>query len=1156
MTLPPPANELQRLAALRSYGILDTSPEDKYDDIAVLAAEICGTPISAITLLDETRQWFKSKVGLNLTETSREIAFCNYTLDSAAFLMVADATKDERFANNPLVTGETGVRFYAGSPLITPTGETLGTLCVLDHVPRNLNEKQINALQVLSRNVMEKMELRRQVEEQKRMTELLQAAQQIAAMGSWEQDLLTNRLTWSTETCHLFGIEPADFGGTLAAFLEFVLPEDRPSLEAMEFINASLLEVLEVEYRICRPDGQIRWLAERGKLVCDESGKPARRLGMVMDITERKRADEALRTSEDRFRSFMAHNPAAAWIVDEEGVFRYVSPGYYRMFGVGDTDITNRKITEFYEPRLAKAYLANNLIVHRDKKTIESLEPGINNEGQPGEFLVIKFPILRAEGKTWVGGVALDVTDRKRAERERDRLFNLSEDLLVVANFNGRFDQLNPAWTKCLGWSLEELTSEESINFVLAEDRGITLVMHQGLKDGRPLMDFENRYRCKDGSFRWLSWRCHSLPELGQFFGIARDVTERKVAGEDLRKSEERYRAFFDKSPLGIATGGSIFKTVNQRYCDIVGYSREEVMQMHFSDFTHPEDVNSDTDQIKRLLAGEIRHYTLEKRFIRKDCAVVWVSLTVVALWNSQEEPAICMAVVEDITERKLSRDRLIEQAALLDSAHEAILVKDLQDHIIYWNKGAERTYGWTAEDALGKKAADLLRQDEAAYHNAHTVLMEKGQFNGETLMHTREGRPLMIETRCTLVRDEQGTPKSILALNNDITDKKKLEAQFLRAQRMDSIGTLAGGIAHDLNNMLAPIMMSLEILKMKFPDQETSSLLDTLQNSAQRGANLVKQVLSFARGVEGQRVVVNPLRLMDEIQKFAQDTFPKSIVFNLKTQKDLWNVIGDSTQIHQVFLNLCVNARDAMSDGGRLDVSLENVVFDATYAAMNPDIRPGRYILVEMADTGSGIPQPIRDKIFEPFFTTKEFGKGTGLGLSTSMAIVKSHGGFIQLYSEVGSGTKFLVYLPADTSDAMAAETALEQTRLPAGRGEWILVVDDEESIRQTVQVTLERFGYRIILASHGAEAVALYASRRREIAAVLTDMNMPIMDGASCIIALRGINPDIKIIGSSGLSSQAGVAKAIGAGLQYYMAKPYTAEALLKKLREVLAA
>lgn len=500
--------------------------------------------------------------------------------------------------------------------------------------------------------------------------------------------------------------------------------------------------------------------------------------------------------------------------------------------------------------------------------------------------------------------------------------------------------------------------------------------------------------------------------------------------------------------------------------------------------------------------------------------------------------------------ERQKSDNLLREQAALLDAAHDAIVVQDLEDQVLYWNKGAERLFGWAPSEVIGRKASSFLWSNLTEGKDAVQKVREDGSWEGELRKLSKKGEVILVQASLTLVRDSDGRPTSVLAIHSDLTEKKKLEAQFLRAQRMESIGTLAGGIAHDLNNVLTPILMSAEILKENAKNEEDQELAETLLACAQRGANLVSQVLSFARGVQGQRVPVNIGHLIRDLARVMQETFPKSIKIESRESANLWNVMGDATQIHQVILNLCVNARDAMPNGGKLAITSNGITLDETYVSMNLNARTGSYVVIKVEDSGTGIPPEVQERIFEPFFTTKETGKGTGLGLSTTAAIVKSHNGFINVYSEVGKGTTFQVYFPADTSKEAPEEQPMEQSRLPRGRGELILVVDDEEGIRKVAKSTLEWFGYRVLVAEHGAEAIAIYAQNISTIAVVLTDMAMPIMDGPTMIIALKSINPRVRIVGSSGLNSNGGSV----AGVEHFIPKPYTAEAMLRAIRDIL--
>jgi PAS domain S-box-containing protein len=509
------------------------------------------------------------------------------------------------------------------------------------------------------------------------------------------------------------------------------------------------------------------------------------------------------------------------------------------------------------------------------------------------------------------------------------------------------------------------------------------------------------------------------------------------------------------------------------------------------------------------------------------------------------------------IAERKKAEKRIQEQAALLDKAQDAISVVDLHDRILYWNRSAERLYGWTTEDAVGRKAGELLfRGPSAQLAEALAAVQDKGEWTGELQQVTRAGAKITVESRWTLVRDDEGRPTSRLVVNTNVTEKKKIEAQFLRAQRMESIGTLAGGIAHDLNNVLAPILMAVDLLKRPMPDAGRLPLLATIQTSAERGAEMVRQILSFARGSEGQRVIVQLKHLIRDLEKVLASTLPKSITVSTDMTRDLWVVKGDATQLYQVLMNLCVNARDAMPEGGKLTITAGHKVLDETFARMHLDARPGPYVVLRVADTGTGIVPEVLDRIFDPFFTTKEIGKGTGLGLATVLGIVKSHGGFVSVASELGKGTQFSVYLPA-AETAGSGPQPEQQRPSRCGRGELILVVDDEAPIRAVMTAVLEGHGYRVLVAREGAEALGLYAKHRDEVRLVITDLMMPGMDGAATIRALRQVSPDVRVLATSGMAgwpAQMGLSQSAGA--QGFLAKPYTSQELVAAVREALEA
>ena len=512
------------------------------------------------------------------------------------------------------------------------------------------------------------------------------------------------------------------------------------------------------------------------------------------------------------------------------------------------------------------------------------------------------------------------------------------------------------------------------------------------------------------------------------------------------------------------------------------------------------------------------------------------------------------LGVVRDISLRKQEEEQLREQAALLDHATDAIIVQDLEGAVLYWNKSAERLYGWKGSEAKGKNVRDLYyRENLSQYRATRSALLKNGKWFGEIRQHTKDGQEIIAECHWTLVPGDDGKPKSMFAINTDITERKKLEAQFLRAQRMESIGTLASGIAHNLGNLLSPILLSIQMLKRKFTDEESQHMLAILKINAERAGEMIRQVLEFARGIEGERIELQSTHLIKEVAKILESTFPKTINIKVSIAKDLSPVVGDATQLHQVLMNLSVNARDAMPKGGSLTIKAENTYLDENYARMHFEAKQGPYIMISVADTGIGMPADVIEKIYEPFFTTKEEGKGTGLGLPSIRGIVKGHGGFIDVYSEVGKGTEFRIYIPAATSAEVRPEEE-ELSGLLTGHGELILIVDDETSLLEVAKKTLEDNGYRVLTARDGTEGLAVYAEHRKKIDAVVMDMVMPYLDGPATIRAIQRLNPEVKIIASSGLSANDNTFEAPNEGVRIFLKKPYTAEKLLKALAEVL--
>jgi len=631
--------------------------------------------------------------------------------------------------------------------------------------------------------------------------------------------------------------------------------------------------------------------------------------------------------------------------------------------------------------------------------------------------------------------------------------------------------------------------------------------------------------------------------------------TEQERAFIALQESEGRFRCLVEANIIGIILvelSGNI-KEANDAFLQMVGYTREELQagKLHWPTITPPEYRHLDAKASAELSNSGVCT-PFEKEYICKDGSRLPVMVGGTLIDKSQPN-ALCFVL--DLTERKQADRKIREQAALLDITTDAILVRDLDNQILFWNKGAEHLYGWEAEFAIGKNANQLLYKEILPQHQKRQkTIVEQGEWQGELHQITKEGKAIIVASRWTLVRDEEGEPKYILTVSTDITEKKHLETQFLRAQRLESVGTLASGIAHDLNNSLAPILMAIHLLEKKLKDDQSQLLLKTLESNTKRSADLVKQVLSFTRGVEGKHAVLQIEELIIEVEQIVKQIFPKNIEVRTNLlSENIGNVSGDATQLHQVLMNLCVNARDAMPDGGTLEITARNEWIDENYVRLNLDAKVGAYVLLTVADTGTGMPREIIDKVFEPFFTTKELGKGTGLGLSTVMGIIKSHGGFIKVYSEVSGGTKFNIFLPS-TQTKTSLKNSDSGQKLAQGQGELILVVDDEAPIRETTRIMLEANAYKVIVANDGVEAISLYTQHKSEISVVVMDMMMPSMDGPTTIRVLERINPEVKIVAVSGLSTNQKRVGMSSRSIKTFLLKPYTADELLKSLQTAI--
>ena len=1019
-----PLDEGPRLAALERYRIVDSLREPEFDDIAELASVICGTPIALISFVDRSRQWFKSHIGFELTETAREVSFCGHAILSSNTMVIEDATRDVRFADNPLVTGNSGIRFYAGTPLRTPDKHEIGTLCVMDKIARKLSDEQRLALEVLSRQVISRLELR--------------------------------------------------------------------------------LRQRELE----ESEGRLKMVTENA------------RIGLVILNIERK--------------------------------YIYANRSYGDILGIAVSNLVGMSVAEVlpdvYEnqikPRLDSAFTGKR----------EAYELRRKQEGGEMRYIVRYEPMFESGAARFVVVTVTDVTEQMTAlaaARLMEAIVESSDDAIIGKNLDSIVTSWNPGAERIFGYAAAEMIGFP-INKIIPLDRNDeeALIIAQ-LRAGHSIKHFETVRVRRDGRLINVSVTASPIRDpSGAVVGaskIARDITDRMRIEEERRASDLRYRALFEYAPDGIliADSKSTYLDANASICQMLGYTRGEIVGMNATDIVASSELLNVKPALDKIQAGDA--YRREWRLRRRDGTQFPADIIA-----AQMPDGNILAMIRDVTQGKRAEARY---RRLVDSNVQGVMFWNAAGEVIGANDAFLSIVGYTRAEFEGSRLvgkeitppefANLDRQAAQAIEaQSYCAPYEKEFFR-------KDGSRAPVLIGAAAFDDGSGDGICFVV---DLSDRKKIEKQFLRAQRMESIGTMAGGIAHDLNNLLVPIMLGVDLLRQFSPDEESLPIIETIEQSATRGQHLVKQILSFARGAEGSRIPVSLAHVVREVEEIAISAFPRNITFDMRLPKDLWMVSADPTQLNQVLLNLCVNARDAMPDGGRIEISLSNVEIDAQYAVMYQGVAPGRYVLMKVADTGQGIPKEIIDRIFEPFFTTKEIGKGTGLGLSTVMGITRSHGGFVNVYSEPGKGTIFKVHLPAQlTLGETPAEPPVEL--LPRGNGELILVVDDQASVLAITKQTLEAFGYRVVTAEDGAHAIAIYATQPDKIAVVLTDMMMPVMDGSALIAAILRIRPKAHIVAASGLEDNGVVTRLAHRRMNHFLAKPFSAGALVRIIASALS-
>jgi PAS domain S-box-containing protein len=924
-------------------------------------------------------------------------------------------------------------------------------------------------------------------------TELLERTSAMAKVGGWELDLASQRVMWSAETARLHEVEFPFEQPLLKQGIDFYGPEAWPAIEAA--VQAAIVHgtSYDLESPFITAKGNRIWVRVQGFAVI-ENGQTTKLRGTFQDITEQKQAELRIRHLNRIYAVLSAINQT---IVHEKESQRMlaeacrivVEKGGFQMAWVGVCDAAAQTIRPVASAGVVEGYLDQ---------------------------------------------VNIDLRDKVRSGGPTGRCFLTGEH---VTCGDMEHDPILAPWR------------EEALK------RGYRSSASFPLRVGGKVSGVFTLYSGQTGFFNEEEMLL--LDELAMDIGFALEVSE----GEAKRRQAEqelRWRtAFFEAQVHSAIDGILVVDSAGKKLLQNRRMNELWKIPPHIAD--DPDDshqVQFVLDRVKQpqLFAQRITALNAHPDEIAMD----EVELVDGTLMERYSAP-VCgrdgtyygrVWTFHDITD---TRSKEIRFRRMFASNMQGVFFWKADGSILEANDAFLQYVGYTREElAAGLVNWRALTPPEYLQHDNRAL--EEVSARGICAPYEKEylrkdGTRLPILLGAAVFEGSQEGVCFVL----DLTERKKLEQQFLRAQRMESIGTLASGVAHDLNNILTPIMMSAPVLRMRISEDSREKIIDTIETSAARGAQIVKQVLTFGRGLEGEKHPLQIEMLMDEMEQMIRSTFPKDIALECVKAPQLWLVLGDATQLHQVLLNLCVNARDAMPEGGSLRLSAANLELDASYASMLSEATPGPYVVLEVSDTGTGIPPDVLERIFDPFFTTKGVGKGTGLGLSTVHGIVKSHGGLLKVITEPGQGTTFRIYLPA-APDQQAVADAASLAPPPAGHGELVLVVDDEAAITRTACTVLEANGYRVLLAGDATEALVLFTEHAQEVALVLTDIMMPIMSGVLFLRTLRKIKADVPVVASTGLYDQAQLATMKELGIETVLHKPYSSNTLLRTLHGVL--
>ncbi|MCA1795016.1 MAG: PAS domain S-box protein [Desulfobacteraceae bacterium] len=958
-------------------------------------------------------------------------------------------------------------------------------------------------------------------------------------------------------------------------FQDIIWPDD---LEALLANNKQLLmgeiDTYEMEIGGFQRDESLVWAQINVSLFRNSDSKIF--IAQIQDITERKQAEKLLIKKEALFRGLFDHMTSGSAVYEVRNDGSRGADYIIREFNRKSLEMEGKKLEEVMGRSLfdLRPNINDYGLIPAMKKVWETGSPECfptriyqdKNFSNFYENHIFKLP----SGE--VVTIYNDVTDQKNQEKalqESEKKYRALFDTfplgITVSDQFGNIVESNAVSEKFLGipkTEHEARTIDEPTWRIIRPDGApmpaAEYASVRALKENRQIENVEMGIVKGDTEITWIN--VSAAPLHLEDYGVVvtyGDITERRLTEEALRESEARFRSIYKHTAVGLAQVSLDFKimSANEAYCNMLGYQEKNLVGRHLKEFTHPDVIEENIQKQANLASGKIDHYRMEKKFIHKKGQTVHAILDANLIRNASGNAIYFLGSVVDITERKQAEMDLQSQKKLLEGVFDSIkdvIGVQLPDHtIVQYNRAGYKRLGLTEDQVKGKKCYELLGKKNPC-HACPTAkaLVSKKMETIEKTVPELDG--YFICTSNPVLADN-GDIKLIIEQLTDITEKKKIDEKLQQSQKMESIGSLAGGIAHDFNNLLFPIVGLSEMMLADFPpDSPEHHNLHEIFLAGKRGRELVQQILSFSRQSEKQLIPVHIQKVLKEVFNLCRATIPADIPISRDIQTNCNPVMADPTQIHQIAMNFITNAYHAVEPvGGTILIQLTETDVDKADDSVG-DLAPGRYAMLSVSDTGTGIDPAVISKIFDPYFTTKEKGRGTGLGLATVYGIVKTYGGEIRVLSDIGKGTTFTIYLPL-LEKAQESEPEKEIIPIPTGT-EHILLVDDEQPIVNLEKQMLERLGYHATIFTSSADALAVFRADPTMFDLVITDMNMPHLNGMQLAEELVAVRPDIPIIICTGFSERIDNRKAEAIGIRGLLMKPMGMKDLAQKIREVM--